>query len=761
MKTTFSEYGSVEVARNLMRMTRSEKKADFFLEDESDKDGKKYQWNYVLQKLGSICNQLIKNDGVITQSYRHGSHLQDGRLYSKNSIQGLPSLLRKVLTAGILRDYDMKNCHNVILLHLVKEHNKKYPENCLPYACLENYVKNRDDIFKQHDVFKQEMLMALNVDTITTQRKSKNALFVQNDFIKDFWHEKNTIYNRFVKLNEYKYETTNKKNPKSSYVNKILCRFENIFLQEALARLDAHGYEASILMFDGLMIGPDVSSILEILNTDSICEWVEKPNESVYEFPPHEPTTTKGSYADVKKYFEKNHFQLKFDCTFAETIINKNGELTDSIHSPGNFRTMCAPYKYIEDDTDGRKGEYSPFFDRWIEDDERRCYNEFTFQPYAKDTKDSTPDYIYNQFRPFKAELIDRKITEDEVKWFTDFLLENICNSDKKVFSFMMKYVAHIMQYPAISMKICLVIRGSQGCGKDTLIEILSAIFGRDRGYIHNTGDIEDCFGQFTTSLKNKLVVVLNEVKSRDGHALTERLKEFTTRHINMINEKYRQPYDQTNMSNLILFSNNLNVVNIQTTDRRIVLLKTSDKWKGDAGYWDEVYSHVENVGDINILFTYLCQYDVEGFSAKDERPETKEYKALKQVNIPTEIQFFQSLVYGTDESEHFHGFSNYSTVKTPKCKIIQKRQFFELANEFIRQQGCDFKVKSSRWLLMLSECDGCRIDFRINGIKYLQIFPEQFTRYIDKKYPSEDDDDIQQVEVDLEDEDDDEKGAG
>ena len=757
MRTTLTEYTDIEVATCFSRMSNMDIKKDFYLHDEVDKSGNVYKWEYVLKKLRAICKNTIDGDGQNKRHYRFASHMTCGRQYSNDSVQGLPNKLRRILTQTTLRDYDIQSAHPSILLHLVREYNKNIKndtEQTLAYECLKLYVEKRDNTLHKHGINKKEMLIALNSDKLNTKRKTKGSFFSDNEFIISFWKEKDAIFNRFYNNKEFNFETTNTKNPKSSYVNKILCHHENLLVLEACDKIKAAGFDPSILMFDGVMVKQskdDKTNILDILNKDSYVKWTEKDNITPYEFPVWKEVEYTGLYAQVKKSFEKTHFGIMGSDAYYIECINAYGELHAYEHSHKSFRNHTKPYKYIcEDPDDMNCGKLINFFDTWEEDPDRRMYTDKVFNPYVDIKNDPTPKDFYNTFKPFKAKLIrDDELPFADIpccNWFEEFLKTNICNNDEVVFLFMMKYLAHIIQHPEKSQNICIVIRGEQGCGKDTLIEIFNAMFGSDRSYIHNSSNIDDFYGDFTNYLENTIIAVMNEVKGKDGHDLREKIKDFTTRPINNINKKYQQPYAQNNMADLFMFTNNLNIVKIEESDRRLNVLKTSSQNKGNSDYWTDIYKKISNRQMMDGLLTYLYNYDIRGFVAKDCRPPTKEYEALKECGTSAEFQYFNSLVYGDAEDNHFAGFTDYETARTEKCKVIKPKLFMDLGNDWCKEIGCDYKIKASKWKLMLSECAGVQTKFKIAGVPYIKIEPLRFTKYMKSKFPDEKDDDDEAV---------------
>jgi len=70
-----------------------------------------------------------------------------------------------------------------------------------------------------------------------------------------------------------------------------------------------------------------------------------------------------------------------------------------------------------------------------------------------------------------------------------------------------------------------------------------------------------------------------------------------------------------------------------------------------------------------------------------------------------------------------------------------------DLGNDWCKEIGCDYKIKASKWKLMLSECAGVQTRFKIAGTPYIKIEPARFTKYMKTKFPDEKDDDDEEVD--------------
>jgi hypothetical protein len=198
-------------------------------------------------KIKKLCEDVIKSNGKNDRIYKPSFVLANGmmgRLFCGNSAQGLPKIIRGLIMKHTT-DIDMKNAHPKILLYLCKKYHIESPQ-------LEYYCNHREAILSKAadpDSVKELYLKALNKNKVVKE-------------IKEFSKEIISIQKEFLKNDEYKgilntIDIEDKKdNLEGSYLNHILCIWENKILQKAIESIKSYHseIEVAVLAFDGCMI---------------------------------------------------------------------------------------------------------------------------------------------------------------------------------------------------------------------------------------------------------------------------------------------------------------------------------------------------------------------------------------------------------------------------------------------------------------------------------------------------------------------------
>jgi len=168
------------------------------------------------------------------------------------SMQSMCREIRHTIANENYVDIDIENCHPVILNHLCEKFN--FVKTNLNY-----YVNNRDQCLKDLKVPK-EQAKKVYLSLINGGKSDFNNLTYKNDFVLNFKDEMEKIHNSFSLIfrEEFDKFTTLKHskgisyNIKASFMNTLLCDFENNILMNIY---DFYENPANcVLCFDGIML---------------------------------------------------------------------------------------------------------------------------------------------------------------------------------------------------------------------------------------------------------------------------------------------------------------------------------------------------------------------------------------------------------------------------------------------------------------------------------------------------------------------------
>ena len=213
--------------------------------------------NYeVIQDTKTIKTLIKSFESKKIQEYRHSKNdiENKGRLFAPNSLQSMSRVFRHTLCKGLCKDIDIKNAHNVFLVHYCKNHN-------IDSTHLEYYNDNRKDLLESltrdynfsKDEGKRIVLTMINGGNIDYYFQGT----IPPQWIGDLKTELKVIHKTISKLEPQRFLRSKSRNPKNPYgtcVNTILCEMENSILQRMIEFCNINNVRISTLCFDGILI---------------------------------------------------------------------------------------------------------------------------------------------------------------------------------------------------------------------------------------------------------------------------------------------------------------------------------------------------------------------------------------------------------------------------------------------------------------------------------------------------------------------------
>jgi hypothetical protein len=597
------------------------------------------------------------NKGVMNQVYKYKTLECNERCYGDGlTFQGMRAELRDYLAQDNYNDIDLHNCAPRIALYLAGKEKVLTP-------LLQKYCDDRKAFLEEH--IKTWTKHDILISCITGKKK------------KSHWPEVvKLLYDEVQRIRKVYIPDATPENSASLW-SKLIQQHENKLLFEAVEYVGPENVGA--LIHDGFLLDKSFELHLSDLNELPLAKkmcmtWTHKKSFFKHDMDLSLMTNTKEegiekSYAEVKEEFEAKFCKILVPTLYVEEYICPiTNEKKVFVHD--NIRARCESIFYnIRDDEGAIKKKC--FIADWLKDPEKRQYQNMDFFPYSK--INNTHPSIFNTFTGFNAE---EKESFTKPDWFINHC-KHLAGGDEKSKDYLINYLAHLVQKPYEKPEVAIILRGEQGAGKDSMIDALSKIIGKK--FVHRTSNMQDAFGNFTSSLKDNLIYQFNEVDSKDGFGNNQSIKDIITCEEHQINEKCIRPYPIRNCSRFFFFSNCLTVVDIPPDDRRFVVFKTGEKLS--AKYYCEYFDKVNDEDEIANLYTYLLNVDITKFKPRNDRPKTDNYQIMTEMSIPTLYYFinyekFLGQYKATDIYSRYNKYCEKQKIKSElgirtMCKMI------------------------------------------------------------------------------------------
>ncbi len=260
--------------------------------------------------------------------------------------------------------------------------------------------------------------------------------------------------------------------------------------------------------------------------------------------------------------------------------------------------------------------------DDWLQHPGRIDLEGATFKPNAERiTKDSRGRPVVNMWS--RPALLDVELPAD---WESraavfnahmEYLIPDATERHNVV-----RWLAHRIQRPERlpGWHLLLVAEAVQGTGRNWIARLMKLML---KEYVVEALPLKRILeGTFNGELDRAIVGVVDEIREGGGdywkHA--EALKSFLSEKTRMINQKYRAPYEVDNCLGVMMFSNHIDALPLDETDRRVYVAMCTQQVKS-SDYFDLIYDTLNDTKTLRSIYELLMRVDLVGFQIEGRAP--------------------------------------------------------------------------------------------------------------------------------------------
>jgi len=651
--------------------------------DEYKKFLKKTDIVGTVKQIKSYLSKMVNNDYTAEIHYNYSGGKSFGRLFADRGVQSLPKIVRGSLLNGIATDIDITNAHPNILKYICDKCNIQCPN-------LSYYVQNRDTI------------LSAMVDEVGVSRDQAKEYFLKStndckviktqfEFLRDYDKELKKIQKKLMTVKEYgfvlPYSETKERNQQGSFINNVMCYYENLILNDTVDFMKDKNIEILGLFFDGLMVyGTHTEDLLTQLNQCIYDKWnydfkfVFKSHDTLNIPQDFNFKNILKNYETVKNEF--NQYMAKVGGMYVNTITNqvyKSQELKDA---------------FLHIGYDNGDGERKVFINSWITNitDDMTVYDKFGIYP----KKGICPCNEYNLWSKFTYEGITDDYQKDTVGLNTILNhIDILCNHQKEVYDFNLMWLAQMVQYPE-HKSMCIIYKSGEGTGKNTFISLMGAILGKNKLFETAKPD-KDVWGDFNGKMKDAFLVHLTEIdykRCADKSSIYNLITDETV----TINEKGKNQYTVDSYHRFLGSTNSDYPIFDTSGGRRFLLIECSDEKKGDIDYFNTLRKCTHCPIVQRTFYDFLMEYPTKPIISETDIPKTEFHTKIREASKDTMDSFIEDVVT-----------NNYNQTEVK----ISSNEIWDLFRMFCLDNNCECKMTKQQF--------STRIGIRkINGLNNL-----------------------------------------
>ena len=458
------------------------------------------------------------------------------------------------------------------------------------------------------------------------------------------------------------------------------------------------------------------------------------------------------NYKFVKQMFEKHHFYHRKEnkvCVWTgegyddRTFIAPNPKMLSANYGVVYYKHMVEVY-CKETKQMVWKEKFDEFFQRWLDDNDKRCFTNMKPVPPPQDC----PKNICNTwgglyFDKLKAVFgqdrvaIPECIKQDTLDMF-DKLIENALgweldrehpknimgNPTVSLKEYIKALWGHRLSKPGINPEVMvLIIDSRQGIGKTKFLRILGKLIGEE--YYQELPSFASIFDASFSDFMIKQMINIDELGDiSKNRQYKEKLKNLITAKKWKMNRKHIQEENVEFCGMLVGTANELNPLDISAPDRRFLVCKGEGKMNGynSPKFFKEIHSWTD------IHYYIIAQHCIEVYEKYNWSPNelqiavpmTKTRQMMNAVNRDFVLCFLWDMT---------HSFSQYKRINLTRGSMVK------LFNWWLKEAGINnFTLSSPQFHNKIenysNECKISGLYKTVNNQKY-DFFPEDYYNFM------------------------------
>jgi hypothetical protein len=274
-------------------------------------------------------------------------------------------------------------------------------------------------------------------------------------------------------------------------------------------------------------------------------------------------------------------------------------------------------------------------------------------------------------------------------------------------------WLAHRVQHPDVKVNHSIVLGGSPGIGKDTLLEPAKQAVGPWN--FHEVSP-KQVLGTFNGFLKS---IIMRISEARDlgeisRYEFYEAMKSYTAAppDVLRVNEKNLREYYIPNCVGVIITTNYKDALHLPADDRRsYVAWSDCVKDNFPEAYWKKIWKWYDREGGFSHVAAYLATLDITNFNAKAPPKKTPAFWTIVEINRSPE---------DTELADRIDALGNpdVMTVQqliehrpdSPLSNVLRERKYRRAIPHWLERQGY-VSVRNP------NAADGV---WKINGVRYV-----------------------------------------
>lgn len=325
---------------------------------------------------------------------------------------------------------------------------------------------------------------------------------------------------------------------------------------------------------------------------------------------------------------------VKGQCRIMERLPTADGRGVIAFQSFDDFGNRYDNrMKAVGKDKDGKE-IMMPLGKWWKKKAERRQFKTIAFKPGGPEL---LPDNVLNLWTGLG-------IRPEKGSWdlIRKHIVEVLADGDDDHADYIIRWVAHMVQFPDRRAEVALTLLGELGTGKGLFGWMLMQFLGRHSVKIQGVGTLDS---RFNSHLRDCVFLFADEI-DWDPRRSDAQLKGMITEDTLFIEPKGVDATNQPNFLHILITSNHAWAVPAGEGERRYAVFRVSAKRKDDKEYFEALKAEMDGGGMVAMLHDLLAM-DLTGWHPRWSIPQTKALSQQKLEGLRGENRLAREMLMG------------------------------------------------------------------------------------------------------------------
>jgi hypothetical protein len=287
-------------------------------------------------------------------------------------------------------------------------------------------------------------------------------------------------------------------------------------------------------------------------------------------------------------------------------------------------------------------------------------------------------------------------------------LITRLVNYNQECLEFLLNFLALKIQKPFFKPPLILTwCATKKGCGKGTFKLFLEKLFSCNENIMTSYNKIGQFTSNFNSELETALFLVLEEVSANKKNSLKEfsgLLKDISSMSEILVEKKGIDRKVVPFYGNVLVFSNELCVVQVTGDNRRIVAFEVNNEKCNDTKYFNGIYKELESLEVMKSAWDFFLKRDVGDWDFR-KLPKTELLRRLQRCSETVNVKFAR-----------WYFKDIHADIVTTETEIFEHWQDFCMETGIPNHRDCLF-VACNLQMVVPSERKMNQLTFRLADI--------------------------------------------